>query len=215
MRSRNLRVLLGLLAAVWALGSAMETRAQGPGVNVRPVAGPFDPSQVLSEAPPAEGVAIRAGRLFDPKSGTNLANQVIVIKGDRITDVGPADKVQIPQGARVIDLSSATVLPGLIDRHVHLFQDQQPNDARAAFIGLNYALRICTRASPRCRTWARPSPTPPSNCATPSTRAWWPGRACRWPGRRSIREAATYYPAPSIACALRSWSGRPGLAAHQ
>ena len=48
---------------------------------------------------------------------------------------------QIPPGVQVIDLSRATVLPGLIDRHVHLMQEQQPNDARAAYSGLNYALR--------------------------------------------------------------------------
>ncbi len=69
-------------------------------------------------------VAVRAGKMFDPKSGTNLANQVILISGDKITDVGPADKVSIPAGARVIDLSKATVLPGLIDGHVHLTDAQ-------------------------------------------------------------------------------------------
>lgn len=93
------------------------------------------------QAPPAQGVAIRAGRLFDPKSGTNLLNQVIVIKGDRIIDVGPAERVQIPAGAQIVDLSKATVLPGLIDRHVHLIQDQEPNDGRAAMLGLHYALK--------------------------------------------------------------------------
>src|SRR5690242_4879081 len=111
------------------------------GQATRPEAGPFDISRIESQPPPPQGVAIRAGRMFDPKSGANLANQVIVIKGDRIADAGPADRVQIPQGARVIDLSRATVLPGLIDRHVHLMQDQQPNDGRQAFTGLNYALR--------------------------------------------------------------------------
>jgi imidazolonepropionase-like amidohydrolase len=58
--------------------------------------------------------------MFDPKSGTNLKNQIVVIKGDRIADVGPADRVPVPADARVIDLSGATVLPGLIDGHVHL-----------------------------------------------------------------------------------------------
>src|SRR6266581_4540687 len=71
-----------------------------------------------SQAP--QTTAIRAGRLFDPKSGTNLMNQVVIIKGDRVADVGPADRVQIPADAKVIDLSRATVLPGLIDGHVHL-----------------------------------------------------------------------------------------------
>ena len=77
---------------------------------------------VWAQAPPATGpvVAVRAGRLFDPKSGTNLPHQVVLIRGDRITDVGPAANVKIPSGARVIDLSAATVLPGLIDGHVHL-----------------------------------------------------------------------------------------------
>jgi len=107
----------------------------------RPEAPPFNAALVDIQAPPPQGVAIRAGRLFDPKSGTNLTNQVIVVKGDRIIDVGPADKIRIPQGARVVDLSNATVLPGLIDRHVHLMQEQQPNDSRAGFIGLNYALK--------------------------------------------------------------------------
>jgi len=68
--------------------------------------------------PPAQVVAIRAGRLFDAKSGTLLNNQVVLIRGDRITDLGSA--VQIPREARVIDLSMATVLPGMIDAHVHV-----------------------------------------------------------------------------------------------
>src|SRR3984957_15256098 len=68
--------------------------------------------------------AVRAGKMFDPKSGTNLTNQVVLITGDKITEVGPADRVKIPAGAKVIDLSNATVLPGLIDGHVHLTDAQ-------------------------------------------------------------------------------------------
>ena len=66
-------------------------------------------------------VAIRAGRLFDSKSGKVVENQIILAEGDKITAVGPADRVQIPAGAQVIDLSKATVLPGLIDGHTHVF----------------------------------------------------------------------------------------------
>jgi imidazolonepropionase-like amidohydrolase len=69
-------------------------------------------------APQDQVVAIRAGRLFDAKSGNMLSNQLLLLKGDRVTDAGAA--VQIPAGARVIDLSSATVLPGMIDTHVHV-----------------------------------------------------------------------------------------------
>src|SRR6266851_3411835 len=64
---------------------------------------------------PAVGViAIRAGRLFDSKTGQMLTSQLVILSGDRITDVGPQAKVKIPAGAQVIDLSQATVLPGLI-----------------------------------------------------------------------------------------------------
>jgi imidazolonepropionase-like amidohydrolase len=69
-------------------------------------------------APRDQVVAIRAGKLFDARSGALLANQVIVIRGDRIADVGAS--VEIPSGATVIDLSNATVLPGMIDVHVHV-----------------------------------------------------------------------------------------------
>ncbi len=65
--------------------------------------------------------AVRAGRVFDGKSDRLLADQVILIQGDRIVEVGSGDRVGIPAGAMVIDLSGATVLPGLIDAHTHLF----------------------------------------------------------------------------------------------
>jgi imidazolonepropionase-like amidohydrolase len=69
-------------------------------------------------APPDQIVAIRAGRLFDSKTGALSNNQIVLVKGDRITDVGP--NLTIPAGARIIDLSTATVMPGMIDAHVHV-----------------------------------------------------------------------------------------------
>src|SRR5436309_908133 len=79
------------------------------------------PPRGWSQNPQARRVvAVRACRMFDPKSGTNLPDQVVLIQGERITDVGPAGRVKVPAGATVIDLSRATVLPGLIDGHVHL-----------------------------------------------------------------------------------------------
>lgn len=72
-------------------------------------------SQDRGGPPPV--VAVRAGRLFDANTGTMLNSQVVLIRGDRIADVGPS--VQIPQGARVIDLGGSTLLPGMIDGHVH------------------------------------------------------------------------------------------------
>src|SRR5579871_2887658 len=112
-RSRGVAVLLTPI--VLFAGSVL-IQAQ----NLRPEGGSFDASRMTAQSPPPQGVAVKAGRLFDARAGKNLTNQVILIKGDRITDVGPADKIQIPPGVQVIDLSGATVLPGLIDRHVHL-----------------------------------------------------------------------------------------------
>lgn len=71
---------------------------------------------------PGEVVVVRAGNLFDPHTGQLLLNRVIVILGDRIQAVGGSE-VAIPAGARIVDLSKATVLPGLIDMHTHLNMD--------------------------------------------------------------------------------------------
>src|SRR5215475_1425336 len=79
----------------------------------------------FAQQPPANKPApkvtyIRAGRLFDSTSDKVRENMVITIDGERIQSVGPKGSVQIPAGADVIDLSKATVLPGLIDCHTHL-----------------------------------------------------------------------------------------------
>ena len=77
-------------------------------------------------APAPSVTVIRAGTLLDGKSDTPRHNQVIIIKGNRIESVGDAS-AQIPAGATVIDLSKATVLPGLIDSHTHIFlQGEDP-----------------------------------------------------------------------------------------
>lgn len=74
-----------------------------------------------AQAQTAPVIAIRAGHLFDSKSGKLLSNQVILVKEEKIVAVGAADSMQIPPDAQIIDLSKNTVLPGLIDGHTHIF----------------------------------------------------------------------------------------------
>lgn len=180
---------LGLIALFSVLASAQ---------NTRPIAPPFDVSSIQMQAPPAQGVVIRAGRLFDPKSGANLTNQTIVIKGDRIVDVGAADRVQIPAGARVIDLSRATVLPGLIDRHVHLIQDQQPNDSRAGLLGLHNALMNLYAGFTTLQDMGSPFTYATVELRDAINKGLVPGPRLQVAGPQLNPRGATYYPAPSV-----------------
>ncbi len=66
----------------------------------------------------AQTIAIKAGRFIDPDAGKVLNDQIIVIQDGKFQAVG--HDIAIPAGAKVIDLSKMTVLPGLIDCHTHV-----------------------------------------------------------------------------------------------
>jgi imidazolonepropionase-like amidohydrolase len=86
-------------------------------------------AETMAQAPASSVVAIKAGRLIDPETGTAATGQVIIIEGERIKAVGA--NLAIPPGAKVIDLSTLTVLPGLVDAHTHMaitYKEQPENN---------------------------------------------------------------------------------------
>jgi imidazolonepropionase-like amidohydrolase len=109
-RSRPTRFLAAALTSLFTL-----TLAQAPGL--------------LAQS--GEVVVVRAGALFDGTGETLRQNVTLVIRDGRIAEVG--EDVQAPAGARVVDLSEWTVLPGLIDMHTHITSD--PSDGfRGGFL---------------------------------------------------------------------------------
>lgn len=74
---------------------------------------------VWSQTPPADVTVLHAARLLDIESGRVLSPGEVLIQGDRIVEAGTS--VKHPAGAVTIDLGDRTLLPGLIDAHVHLF----------------------------------------------------------------------------------------------
>src|SRR6266852_6756012 len=139
MRRKSVRSMaLAVLAIVGIYGALNGVQAQNSGIP-QPAGQQFNATKMMMQQPPEAGIAVRAGRMFDSKAGTMLTNQVIIIRGDRITDVGPAASVQIPTDARVLDFSRNTVIPGLIDRHVHCFSEGV-NQGQYALRGLNVCM---------------------------------------------------------------------------
>jgi len=84
---------------------------------------------IAGQTSPAPITAIKACRLIDPETATVTSNQVIIIEGEKIKAVGA--NLAIPAGATVIDLSTLTVLPGLVDAHTHMaltYKEQPENN---------------------------------------------------------------------------------------
>ena len=99
------RRLAGLTIGTILLAVAGSTRAQGP------ASPPFRPTSPL---------AITGGILLDGTGGPPRHDQTVLIQGERIVAVGPADTVKVPPGAQTIDATGMTIMPGLINSNQHI-----------------------------------------------------------------------------------------------
>jgi imidazolonepropionase-like amidohydrolase len=85
---------------------------------------PFSIAQLAAQSP-AVVILVKASRLLDPRTGNVLSPAAVLIEDGKIKEVGPPSQVQAhaPAGVKTVDLGRATLLPGLIDSHTHLFLD--------------------------------------------------------------------------------------------
>jgi imidazolonepropionase-like amidohydrolase len=74
----------------------------------------------LAHRPPAAGLAFTHARVLDVEKGRWLADQTVLVVGETIKAVGPSTTTKVPAGAEVVDLAGKALLPGLVDMHAHL-----------------------------------------------------------------------------------------------
>src|SRR4029077_17762372 len=105
--------------------------------------GIFAATQLAAQSP-SPTTLLKAGRLLDPRSGNVRSPAAVLIERDKIKEVGEPSRVQAnaPAGVNMIDLGTATLLPGLIDSHTHLLMDDivaQHQAERARHLNGGYA----------------------------------------------------------------------------
>jgi imidazolonepropionase-like amidohydrolase len=101
-------------------------------------------------APAPKKLALKAAHLFDAENGTLIDGATVLIENDRIAAAGR--NVQVPADARIVDLGDATLLPGLIDAHVHMTGESQEDFAKALVESL---FRFPAETTLEARVYAR------------------------------------------------------------
>ena len=101
----SMRLALAILSTITLWGQVQPPPAPWRGAGPTPCVG--SDGGILQCPSPARVIAVRAGRMFNSKTGQMLTKQVVILNGDRITDVGPEAQIKIPAGAQVIDLMEA------------------------------------------------------------------------------------------------------------
>jgi imidazolonepropionase-like amidohydrolase len=121
MRALTSSLVTSAIAAVLAAApprAGAQARDTGLSALREPLRAGFAP---LIPAAPGHPVLLRPDRVFDANNESTHAGWVVLVQGDSIAAVGPADQVRSPRGTETITLQGLTLLPGLIDAHSHIF----------------------------------------------------------------------------------------------
>jgi imidazolonepropionase-like amidohydrolase len=123
-----------------------------------------------SAAPPAV-TALVGGTVVGIDGGAEVRNAAVLITGERIAQVGPADSTAIPPGARIIAMNGKWLMPGLMNMHVHLGLKLPgaAGDSLATETDTQEALRMAGNA--RLCGWSGRTTAPILRCAPPSSAA--------------------------------------------
>jgi imidazolonepropionase-like amidohydrolase len=120
----NLKIRLLILAALLALLIAILWPAlPAQSTQASPVDQMSDPSDEVLPVTAEEVLVVTNGTVIDGTGAGPITNGAVVIQGNRILTVGPATALAIPAGAEVIDAAGGTIMPGLINAHVHNTQE--------------------------------------------------------------------------------------------
>jgi enamidase len=123
IRPRRARLLLALAAL--AVATALAGPAAGEGAAPVPGQAAIAPEIGAAARAPAL-LAVVGGTLIDGTGADPIADSAVIIEGDRIRAAGPRRQIRIPPGAVAVDATDLTVIPGLIDMHVHLMPEMDP-----------------------------------------------------------------------------------------
>jgi imidazolonepropionase-like amidohydrolase len=106
---------------------------------------------INAQQPHSPVTAVRAGKLIDVDAGRVLTNQTILIRDGKIESLG--DNIAVPSGAKVIDLTKMTVLPGLIDCHTHLADGSQEGNIDPVYQLKRTAAEVALESVPNARVF--------------------------------------------------------------
>jgi hypothetical protein len=140
-----------------ATGNSANPAGRGGGRGgppARPIyeAARYDVAITVPKDKPQGVVALRGARILTMKEHEIIAKGDIVVKDNRIVAVGPQGKVDIPAGAKIIDVSGKTIMPGYVDVHAHIWPAFGVHRSQPFEYLVNLAYGVTTARDPQTST---------------------------------------------------------------